>query len=61
MDEGSPVSRDEQMDLFKETFAKINGRYPNEKEIATMFIPLYRRERDTVLTFDENEMEESNI
>jgi len=57
VDEGSPVSRDEQMELFKETFSKINGRYPNEKEIATMFIPLYRRERDTVLTFDENDME----
>lgn len=61
VDEGSPVSNDEQMELFKETFAKINGRYPNEKEIATMFIPLYRRERDTVLTFDENEIEETNI
>lgn len=62
VDEGSPVSRDEQLELFKETFAKINGRYPNEKEIATMFIPLYRRERsDTILSFDEPGLDETDI
>lgn len=55
-DSGSPISRYEEMEVFKETFAKINGRYPNEKEITTMFIPLYKR--DTVLTFDGVEQED---
>jgi hypothetical protein len=53
-DKGSPVSRDEQFELFKETFAKINGRYPNEREVSTMFLPLYgnNKERETMITFD---------
>ena len=64
--EHSPTSRDIHLDQFRDTFIKINGRLPNEKEIDTMFTPIYgsgRKElrRETIINFNDLDILETNI
>jgi hypothetical protein len=61
--DGSPSSRDINLNKFKDTFIKVNGRVPNPTEISTMFNPIYgysdtpeRRNASIGITFTDPDL-----